>query len=408
MGNPAETHRQIKDTLATSRFTANATDRLLDVGPFLDDAHRELGARAAEWAAAFAGEAEPEDVEAVCRAWVKRLGEAGFVRYVVPRAYGGEYDEIDVRSLCVLRETLAFVSGLADFAFALQGLGSGPIVAYGTEAQKHRYLPAVAAGRRIAAFAMSETDAGSDIAAMRTTAVRDGDDWIINGSKTWISNAGIADHYVVFCRLPDGGERPFGAFVVEASSPGLNRSETITVTAPHPLGTLRFEQCRVPADALLGEPGDGLRIALSTLDRFRPTVGAAALGFARRALHEALPWAKRRRVSGKPLVEHQMTLARLADMAVDVDASALLIYRAAWVHDQGRRATPEAAMAKLYATEAAQRVVDSAVQLLGGRGLVADSPLERLYREVRALRIYEGTSEIQKLVIASHLVKQPG
>jgi len=262
----------------------------------------------------------------------------------------------------------------------------------------------VAAGQAIPAFALSETEAGSDVGAMQTTARQDGDGWVIDGEKTWISNAGLADFYVVFCRLPEAGEKGFGCFLVEASNPGLKVTARIDVLAPHPLGTITFQDCRVPEDALIGEPGKGLKVALATLDVFRSTVGAAALGFARRALDEALAWTRDRRAFGKNLVDYQLTQARLADMAVEVDASALLVYRAAWTRDSGaERITREAAMAKLFATEAAQRVIDGAVQLLGGRGVVAGSPVERLYREVRALRIYEGTSEIQRLVIAGQI-----
>ncbi|MDQ3606966.1 MAG: acyl-CoA dehydrogenase family protein, partial [Gemmatimonadota bacterium] len=330
-------------------------------------------------------------------------------RYVVPAAYGGLHERLDVRSLCLARETLARHSGLADFAFAMQGLGSGPISLFGSEELKRRYLPPVVAGEKVAAFALSEPEAGSDVAAMRTTARREGDGFLIEGRKTWISNAGIADHYVVFCRFPEGGEKSFAAFVVEADNPGLRVVERIEVIAPHPLGTLEFDDCRVPATALVGEPGAGLKVALGTLDVFRSTVGAAALGFARRALDEAVRWTQERQAFGKPLSHFQLTQARLAEMALAVDASALLVYRAAWTKDSGaERVTREAAMAKLYATEAAQRVIDDAVQLFGGRGVVAGEVVEKLYREIRALRIYEGTSEIQKLVIAAQLLKDVG
>jgi alkylation response protein AidB-like acyl-CoA dehydrogenase len=313
-----------------------------------------------------------------------------------------------VRSLCLARETLARFSGLADFAFAMQGLGSGPISLFGSEALRRRWLPRVAAGEAVAAFAISEPDAGSDVQAMRTTARRDGDTVVLDGMKTWISNAGIADFYTVFARFPEAGDRGFLALVVEKDDPGFEVTDRIDVTAPHPLGTLSFEGCRVPADRVVGDPGDGLRVALGTLDVFRPTVGAAALGLARRALEEALEWASRRVVFGKMLAEYQLTQARLAEMALDVDAAALLVYRAAWTRDRGERVTREAAMAKLFATEAAQRVVDSAVQLFGGRGVAVGETVERLYREVRALRIYEGTSEIQLLVIAAQVLAGEG
>jgi alkylation response protein AidB-like acyl-CoA dehydrogenase len=372
--------------------------------PFFADSHRDLARDLASWCAR---EIEPlegkedEDLDGTCREIVRRLGAGGWLRYAVAEGL----QPIDVRSLCLIRETLGRFSGIADFAFALQGLGSGPLSLFGSEAQRRTWLPRVAAGEAIPAFALSEAEAGSDVAAMSTTARQDGDSWVIDGEKTWISNAGLADFYVVFCRLPEMGEKGFGAFLVEEDNPGLRVSERIGVLAPHPLGTITFRDCRVPADALIGEPGRGLKVALATLDVFRSTVGAAALGFARRALDEALAWARRRRAFGKSLAEFQLTQARLADMALEVDASALLVYRAAWARDSGAdRVTREAAMAKLFATEAAQRVIDQAVQLLGGRGVVAGSPVERLYREVRALRIYEGTSEIQRLIIAGQLL----
>jgi acyl-CoA dehydrogenase len=374
--------------------------------PFFADAHRELAVQLGEWAAReLASLPHAGDVDAACRARVRLLAGGGWLRYAVPAAYGGVHERLEVRSLCLARETLAHADGLADFAFAMQGLGSGPISLFGSDEQKRRWLPAVVSGDAIAAFAISEAEAGSDVGAMTTTARRDGDGYVIDGRKTWISNAGIADRYVVFARFPEAGERGFAALVVEADNPGLRVTERIDVTAPHPLGTLQLDGCRVPAEALIGEPGGGMKVALGTLDVFRSTVGAAALGFARRALDEALAWARERRVFGIPLAEHQLTRAALAEMAVDVDASALLVYRAAWTRDSGaERVTREAAMAKLYATEAAQRVVDRAVQLLGARGVVRDSRVESLYREVRALRIYEGTSEVQKLVIGGQLL----
>jgi len=377
--------------------------------PFFDDDHRAMHEQAAAWAASNLGnDSEEGDVASACRALVGRLAHGGWLRHTIPAAYGGVRRNVDVRSLCILREILAFHSGLADFAFAMQGLGAGPISLFGTDLQKRQWLPPVADGRRIAAFAISEAHAGSDIAAMRTTARPDGDGWILDGSKTWISNAGLADHYVVFARLA-GQEKAWGAFMVETASPGLHIGEPIEVSAPHVLGSITLENCRVPANSRIGDAGAGLKVALATLDVFRPTVGAAALGFARRALDEATQWIRSREVFGKPLAEHQMTLARLADMALDIDASSLLVYRAAWLRDSSdTRSSSEAAMAKLYATEAAQRVADSAVQLLGGRGVVRGSATERLYREVRALRIYEGTSEIQRLVIASHLLRGSG
>ncbi|HEX7239946.1 MAG TPA: acyl-CoA dehydrogenase family protein [Longimicrobiaceae bacterium] len=382
-------------------------DRTFLSWPFFDDPHRRLAVELEAWVARELPEGGhgEGDVDAACRDLVRRLGSAGWVRYALPAPYGVVGERLDVRTLCLVRETLARADGLADFAFAMQGLGSGPLTLFGSEALKRRYLPRVASGEAIAAFALSEPEAGSDVAAMTTTARRDGGGYVLDGRKTWISNGGIADHYVVFARYPEAGERGFAAFVVEADNPGLRVSERIRVIAPHPLATLELEGCRVPADALVGEAGAGLKVALATLDVFRSTVGAAALGFARRALDEAAGWARARTAFGRPLADFQLTQARLADMAVEVDASALLVYRAAWTRDAGAaRVTREAAMAKLYATEAAQRVVDGAVQLFGGRGVVSGEAVERLYREVRALRIYEGTSEVQKLVIAGQVL----
>jgi acyl-CoA dehydrogenase len=333
---------------------------------------------------------------------VARLAETGLLRHVVAAAYGGIHERLDVRSLCIVRETLARFAGLADFAFAMQGLGSGAISLFGTEDQRRTYLPAVAEGRALPAFALSEREAGSDVAAIATTAERDGDGFVLNGAKTWISNGGIADFYVVFARTGEApGAKGLSAFIVDADAPGLEIAGRILLIAPHPLGTLVFEDCRVSRAKLLGEPGQGFKIAMATLDVFRPTVGAAALGFARRALDEALARASDRQLFGGPLAELQMIQAKLADMALSVDAAALLVYRAAWAKDAGAaRITREAAMAKLYATEAAQRVIDDALQIHGGLGVVAGHPVERLYREIRALRIYEGASEVQKVVIA--------
>ncbi len=381
--------------------------------PFFDERHR---AQAREFEA-FAADALPplldggeDDLDAVYACVgriVRALGAAGLLRLTVPAAYGGAHESLDARSLCVARETLARASGLADFAFAMQGLGSAPVTLAGSDAQKRALLPHVADGSRIAAFALSEPDAGSDVGAIATTATRDGDGWRLDGVKTWISNAGLADFYVVFARTGEApGSRGLSAFVVDAAAPGLDASERIDVVAPHPLGTLRLTGCRVGADALLGAPGEGFRIAMATLDVFRSTVGAAALGFARRALDEATSRAHRRRVFGHALAEYQLTQAKIADMAVAVDASALLVYRAAWTKDvPGTRVTREASMAKLFATESAQRVVDDAVQLWGGLGVVRGTTVERLYREVRALRIYEGTTEVLKLVIAADALR---
>ena len=373
--------------------------------PFFNADHRALAAAIADWTAREIAPHEHEegDVEALSRRFVTMLGEAGWLAYAVPASHGGRFDGLDVRSLCLIRETLARTSGLADFAFAMQGLGSASIALFGSDDVKDAYLPDIGRGRRIAAFALSEPDAGSDVAALATTARRDGDHFVLDGTKTWISNAGLADQYVVFARTGEAaGARGLSAFVVDADTPGLAVSEKIPLIAPHPLGALTFDGCRVPAAKMLGAPGAGFKVAMATLDTFRSTVGAAALGFARRALDEALARAEARVVFGQKLSEMQLIQAKLGDMALKVDAAALLVYRAAWTKDVlARRVTREAAMAKLYATEAAQQVVDEAVQIFGGLGVVSGQPVERLYREVRALRIYEGTSEIQKLVIAA-------
>jgi acyl-CoA dehydrogenase len=377
------------------------------VWPFFDDVHRKLAGDLRAWAVREMGpHANVEsDVDATCREIVRQLGESDWLRFCVPASHGGAFAKLDVRALCLCRETLGQVAGLADFAFAMQGLGAGPIALYGSDELKDRYLPGVRDGQKIAAFALSEPEAGSDISAMRTSAHRDGQGWVINGEKTFISNAGIADHYIVFARLPDVGDKAFGAFVVDAGHPGFGVTDRIRTIAPHPLGTLVLHDVKVGNGSMVGERGKGLRVALGTLDVFRSTVAAAALGFARRALREAVEHAKVRIAFGKPLAEHQMTQAKIAEMALAVDASALLIYRAAWTRDTvADRVTREAAMAKLYATESAQRVIDDAVQILGGRGVVAGATVERLYREIRSLRIYEGTSEIQKLVIAGDVL----
>jgi alkylation response protein AidB-like acyl-CoA dehydrogenase len=374
--------------------------------PFFADEHRAFATSLREWAArSLRHDGEHTDVDDECRTLVRSMGEAGWLRCVVPKAYGGTHDTLDVRSLCIARETLAHRSALADFSFAMQGLGAGPITRYGTPELARRYLPRVAAGEAIAAFALSEAEAGSDVVAMRTRATREGDHYRIDGEKTWISNGGIADFYVVFCRVGDA-EREFVALVVEATDPGFSVASRIETIAPHPLATIRFDNCRVPADRVVGEPGRGLRVALGTLDVFRTTVGAAALGFARRALDEALAYTSSRMLFGAPLADLQLSQAKLAEMATAIDASALLIYRSAWTSDVARapRVTREAAMAKMFATEAAQRVIDDAVQLHGGRGVVAGSPTERLYRDIRALRIYEGATEVQQLVIARQVL----
>ncbi len=380
-------------------------DRTFLTWPFFDDHHRALAAELDAWIPREVAPLAHGGVDDSCRSLVRRLAEGGWLRFAVPGAQGGAHARLEVRSLCLIRELLAHAHGLADFAFAMQGLGAGPISLFGTDEQRDRWLPAVRTGEAIMAFALSEPEAGSDVGAMQTTARADGGGYVLDGRKTWISNAGIADRYTVFARFPAAGERGFAAFVVDADNPGLRVAERIDVTAPHPLGTVVLEGCRVGADALLGEPGGGMRVALGTLDVFRSTVGAAALGFARRALDEAVAFTTQRRAFGVPLSDHQLTRAALAEMALAIDASALLVYRAAWTRDGGAsRVTREAAMAKLHATEAAQQVIDRAVQLLGARGVVAGGVVESLYREVRALRIYEGTSEIQKLVIAGQLL----
>ncbi|MEO5813866.1 MAG: acyl-CoA dehydrogenase family protein [Gemmatimonadaceae bacterium] len=374
--------------------------------PFFEETHRTLAPALQQWAEREVDQSPHEDVDGACRTLVAQLGGAGWLRHVVPADSGGASERLDVRTLCIARETLARVSGLADFAFAMQGLGAGPISLFGTPALRARYLPRVARGEAIAAFAISEEHAGSDVAAMRTTARRDGDSWMIDGEKTWISNGGIADFHVVFCRLADS-EREFVALVVEPGDEGFSVARRIATIAPHPLATLRFAGCWVPADRLVGEVGKGLRVALGTLDVFRTTVGAAALGMARRALDETLAHVTTRRMFGQLLQDFQLTQDKLASMATAIDASALLVYRAAWTRDRGaERITREAAMAKMYATEAAQTVIDDAVQLLGGRGVVAGHPVERLYREIRALRIYEGTTEVQQLVIAAQVLSE--
>jgi alkylation response protein AidB-like acyl-CoA dehydrogenase len=370
--------------------------------PFLAEEHRTLARDLRKWCGGHIKADHPHDVDAACRALARSLGQSGWLK-----AATGSGKKPSVRSLCISRESLAYHSGLADFVFAMQGLGSVPISLFGSDALKKKWLNKVGEGSAISAFAISEPDAGSDIAAMKTTARRDADAFIIDGTKTWISNAGIADFYVTFCRFPEAGEKGYIALLVESNTPGLHVSERINVIAPHPLGTLEYKNCRVPAANLIGQAGAGLKIALASLDLLRSTVAAAALGFARRALDEAVSFATQRQAFGKSLSDFQMTQAKLADMALAIDASALLVYRAAWAYDTGaERVTREAAMAKLHATESAQRVIDEAVQILGGRGVVSGAVVEQLYREIRALRIYEGTSEIQKLVIASQVLKQ--
>jgi acyl-CoA dehydrogenase len=389
--------------------------------PFFDDDHRALHARLAEsladrasgFPAVLAPQASRDDVDAHCRDWVRALGQGGWLGLAVGgEAYGGASESLDTRTLCILRETLAAHDGLADFAFAMQGLGSGAITLDGSPELKRRYLPRVASGEAIAAFALSEPEAGSDVAAMSTTARRDGGHWVLDGQKTWISNGGIADFYVVFARQVEPGTaaeargtKAIAAFVVDADAPGLRIAERLDTMAPHPLARLAFEGCRIPASHCLAEAGTGFKLAMRTLDVFRTSVAAAALGFARRALAEGLARAATWAMFGQRLSELQLTQAKLADMALAVDAAALLTYRAAWRRDQGHTVTREAAMAKLAATEGAQRVIDAALQLWGGAGVQSGQVVERLYRDIRALRIYEGASEVQQLIIARELLK---
>jgi acyl-CoA dehydrogenase len=383
--------------------------------PFFDERHRAFARSLDAWAATNVGHAHPNErdaVDAECRRLVRALGDGGWLAHAVAgRAHGGSGDAIDTRAICLARETLARHDGLADFAFAMQGLGSGAISLAGSDAQKARWLPRVARGEAIAAFALSEPDAGSDVAAMACAARRDGDGYVLDGEKTWISNGGIADGYVVFARTGDAndpqskGARGITAFVVERDAPGFAIAERIDVIAPHPLARLRFSGCRVPAAQRIGEEGEGFKIAMRTLDVFRTSVAAAALGFARRAFAEGMARATSRRMFGGVLGDFQLTQAKLAEMATTIDAAALLTYRAAWLRDQGRTVTREAAMAKLAATEGAQQVIDAAVQLWGGRGVQSGETPERLYREIRALRIYEGASEVQQLIIGRDLLK---
>lgn len=347
------------------------------------------------------------DVEAEARRLVKRLGKEGFTAYTVPRAYGGVKETVQARDLCILREELARGSALADMMLGMQGLGSYPITLAGNEEQKRRYLPPVARGEAIAAFAITEPEAGSDASALQTRAVRRGKEYCLTGVKRFISNAGIADHYVVFASTdPDKKAKGISAFIVETDTPGLVLKEKTPLLSPHPIGVIGLEECRVPENRLLGKEGEGLKIAFGTLDVLRCTVGAVAVGLAQRALEEALRYSRRRRQFGQTLAEFQGIRFKLADMATELEAARLLVYQAAWVKDHGEKTlNQKSSMAKYYATEAAQRVVDQALQIHGGIGVVVGSVVERLYRDVRSLRIYEGTSEIQKLVIAREILK---
>ena len=430
--------------IASNKSSILSTTSQYDM-PFFDAAHADLARGLADWAPQQ--QVDESDDRRACKDWVKRLGDGGWLRYCVPAgdggALGGALPQLDSRALVILRETLAFHSPLADFAFAMQGLGSGAITLAGTPAQQAEYLPAVARGDKIAAFALSEPDAGSDVAAMQTRAVKmtgniainkiapqaintlasgifegkndsNGEFYALIGVKTWISNGGLADFYVTFAKTdPEGGVRGISAFIVDASSKGLDTSEHINVMAPHPLATLRFNDCHVPAGALLGEEGEGFKLAMRTLDIFRASVAAAALGMARRAMAEALHFAKTRRMFGGTLADMQLTQAKFGDMAALIDSAALLTYRAAWMRDKLGTATKESAatysrasaMAKLVATENAQKVIDMALQMHGGQGVQVGSMVEHLYRDIRSLRIYEGATEVQQLIIGKSVLK---
>lgn len=385
--------------------------------PFFGKEHSVLAELVSGWsrtnlASAHHGESRAE-IDAQCRSLVAQLGKAGITRYCVKAEHGGALHEFDSRAICLVRETLAYHDGLADFAFAMQGLGSGALSIAGDPQLQQHYLPRVANGTAVAAFALSEPDAGSDVAAMQSSAQLDGDHYVLNGVKTWISNGGIADLYCVFARTTAGQRRADGtvgahgitAFLVEPGDPGFIVEERIDVIAPHPLATLRFANCRIPASRRIGAEGDGFKIAMRTLDIFRASVAAAALGFARRALDEAVLHARQRAMFGKTLADFQLTQASIAEMATAIDAAALLTYRAAWQRDTGQPVTKSAAMAKMTATESAQTVIDRAVQMFGGRGVVHGAIVERLYRDIRALRIYEGATEVQKLIIAREVLK---
>jgi acyl-CoA dehydrogenase len=370
--------------------------------PFFADAHRALAADVDAWLARVGDTAHGDDVDGQCRAWVAHLGEAGWLRHCVPARFGGASEALDLRTLCLMRETLAYHDGLADFAFAMQGLGGAPLAlaAQHDDAPARTWLPRVARGEAIAAFALSEPSAGSDAAALVTRATPTAGGYVIDGEKTWISNGGIADFYVTFARTGGAAADGISAFVVPASTPGLRVAERIVAMAPHPLARLAFDNAHVPAGARLGAEGEGFRLAMRTLDIFRASVGAAALGFARRAFDLALAHAKGRRMFGGTLADRDVARARLGDLATRLDAAALLVYRAAWLHDaRGGRTTVESAMAKMSATEWGQRIVDGALQLHGGLGVTVGQTIERLYREIRALRIYEGATEVQQLVI---------
>lgn len=382
--------------------------------PFFEEKHRKLAAELEDWAAAHVHGllGDESDADAACRRLVAGLGQGGWLRYAAPDVDADRAQSFDLRSICLIREILARHSALADFAFAMQGLGTGAVVLFGTPEQRRRWTPDIRSGHRLSGFALSEPLAGSDVSAMDTIAERVPGGFRLNGSKTWISNGGIADQYVVFARLARG-EKAMVALIVDAAMEGLEIAERIDIIAPHPMATLAFRDALVPEDALLGEPGAGMRVALGTLDVFRPSVGAAALGLARRALDASIDRAVTRPMFGGHLADLQLTQAKLAEMALDVDASALLVYRAAWAKDCAERSgavriTREAAMAKLFATDQAQEVIDKAVQLWGAEGVRSGAVVEQLYRDIRGMRIYEGASEVQKIVIARQVIAAAG
>jgi len=375
--------------------------------PFFDDSHRVLYADVKAWAsAALTNRVHVGSVDEHCVKLTRQMGDAGWLRYCVPAEYGGALKELDSRSLCLLRQALGYYDGLADFAFVMQGLGSGPISLFGSEALKQKYLPHVASGKMLAAFALSEPDAGSDVAAMTTRATRTTQGYRLNGVKTWISNADIADFYTVFAQVENDEAEGVTAFVVDANTPGLQVTERFDVCAPHPIGTLTFTDCDIPVTQRIGQPGKGFKVAMHNLDVFRASVGAAALGFAEAALDMGIARATSRPMFGATLADLQMTQAAIGDMSTEIDAATLLIYRAAWERDVlKQRTTKSAAMAKMFATESAQRVIDRCVQIHGGLGVRVGHPMEMLYREIRALRIYEGATEVQQVIIARETMK---
>jgi acyl-CoA dehydrogenase len=380
-------------------------DRSFLAWPFFEDRHRALAEALEGWASANLAHVDHGDVDQACRGLVAKLGEGGWLAHSAVDPDNAD-SKLDVRSLCIIRETLARHDGLADFAFAMQGLGTGALSLFGTAEQKRELLAKTRRGKALSAFALSEPKSGSDVANLDLAATAAGDSYVLNGEKTWISNGGIADFYTVFARTGEGpGAKGISAFIVPADAQGLSIAERLEVIAPHPLARLSFENCRVPRSAMIGAPGQGFRIAMSVLDAFRPTVAAAALGFARRALDESVARATSRELFGAPMSELQMVQGHIADMALDIDAAALLVYRAAWLKDSGAaRISREAAMAKLFSTDRAQRVIDKAVQIHGGDGVRKGSVVESLYREIRALRIYEGASDVQKVIIARQVI----